>query len=114
MPKRTRGEFCEQMRAAQSNVLEILNAENDEFLKDELASDAAELDKIFDRLQKRICEFEVGRVLEEEEWNTHFRPTSPASCGTVCSRCESHIGGDQPVYGGLCLMCATTPVEEKV
>ena len=75
------------------------------------ASDAAELDKIFDRLQKRICEFEVGRKLEDAEWNDHFRPTSPASCGTVCRRCESHIGNDQAVYSGLCLMCATTPVE---
>ena len=91
--------------------MRILNAETDDFLKDELASDAAELDKIFDRLQKRICEFEVGRKLEDSEWNDHYRPTSPASCGTVCRGCESHIGGDQAVYSGLCLMCATTPVE---
>jgi len=119
MPKRTRDQFCEKMQDAQSKVLDakrILNAEakTDNFLSDALADDEAELDEIFDRLQKRIDEFQVGRRLEDAEWNTYYRATSPASCGTVCSGCKSHIAGDQGTYGGLCLVCATTPVEERV
>jgi hypothetical protein len=104
------------MQAAQMKLLDakriLKNAGEGTFLKDELAADEAELDAIFNRLDKRICEFSLGRPIREGDET--YRPTSPASCGTVCRGCKSHIGGDQPVYGGLCLMCATAPADEKV
>jgi hypothetical protein len=47
----------------------------------------AELYSICTRFGKRVDEF-------EDEWNDRYRPTSPASCGTTCRGCESHIRGD--------------------
>ena len=115
MSKRTRDEFCEQLQAAQMKLLDakrlLKKAGEGTFLKDELAADEAELDTIFNRLDKRICEFSLGRPIREGEW---YRPTSPASCRQTCRGCKSHIGDDQPVYSGLCLMCATTPEDERV
>lgn len=116
MSKRTREEFTERIQDAQTRIWEakrLVNEVSNCFLKDTLAGDEAELDAIFTRLGKRVDEFEVGRVLDEDEWNDRYRTRSPASCGTTCRSCESHVGGDQPVYGGLCLLCATEVAREK-
>lgn len=115
MSKRTRDEFCEQLQAAQMKLLDakrlLKKAGEGTFLKDELAADEAELDTILNRLDKRICEFSLGRPIRDGEW---YRPTSPVNCRQTCRGCKSHIGDDQPVYGGMCLMCASTPVDERV